>query len=99
MKGLQLGKVGRVHVHTLSRETSKGIRDDRRRGGRRRRETMDRDKWRRKQRTHVGISSRSKRTSAEIDLYLKQLFRFTFLTNYHYRYPSQSSLPFCGRRQ
>ena len=81
-------KVGRVHAHALSRETSaKGVRDERRRrsGDGRRRETRDRyrDKWRRKQRRtrvdrgdgdakiaswYKGVPSRSKRTSAELDL-------------------------------
>jgi hypothetical protein len=77
------GKVGRVHGHALSRETSgKGVRDERRRGGdSRRRET--RDRRRRKQRRsrvdrgdgdekiaswYKGVSSRSKGTSAELDL-------------------------------
>ena len=82
------GKIGRVHGHALSRETSgKGVRGERRRrdGDGRRRETRDRhkDKWRRKpKRTRAdrgdgderiaswyrGVSSRSKRTSAELDL-------------------------------
>ena len=73
------GKVGRVHGHSLSRETSdKGvIRGEKRRrkggGDRGRRETRDKykDKWRRKQRRtrwYRGVSSRSKRTTAELDL-------------------------------
>lgn len=83
------GKVGRVHGHALSRETSgKGVRDERRRrgGDKRRRETREKytDRWRRNQRRirvgrgdhgdekiaswYKGVSSRSKRTSAELDL-------------------------------
>lgn len=82
------GKVGRVHGHALSRETSvRGVRDERRRkgGDRRRKETRDkyRDRWRRKQRRtrvdrgdgdekiaswYKGVSSHSKKASAELDL-------------------------------
>ena len=82
------GKVGRVHGHALSRETSsKGVRDERKRrgGDGQRRETRGRqhtDISRRKHRKHrrrgdgdekiaswyKGVSSRSKRTSAELDL-------------------------------
>ena len=82
------GKVGRVHGHALSRETSvRGVRDERRRkgGDRRRKETRDkyRDRWRRKQRRtrigrgdgdekiaswYKGVSSQTKKTSAELDL-------------------------------
>jgi hypothetical protein len=93
------GKVGRVHGHALSRETSsKGVRDERRRGGdRRRRETRDRNrnKGRRKQRRtrvdrgdgdkkvaswYKGVSSRSKRTSAELDLLSSDLGLHSSLT-------------------